>query len=245
MGDWRVIEAAKVVQQGADYGQALTAGSANVKGVWAQLSASTPFDASGLLITLGRPSAAARYLVDIGLGASSAEREIIANIMFANGQAGGTALSFFIPIPIKAGQRLVGRCQSSTGSATIRLTVHLITGGFPGLGLSGKATTYGADTADSGGMQVDAHATDITAYGAWSELSASIEAISWMVVLCSDQANTANTSQGASFDIGAGAASAERVLAQGLAFRIANTETSGPCAWSFPFRVAAGQRLAG
>lgn len=124
--------------------------TANTKGSWAQITASTTRDMRGLILSGIRAvpgtAMAADYanLVDIGVGASGSEQVLIPNIVFqasiTTGGASGSPLvlsglgtlfpRFIPPIPcdIPAGSRLAVRQQSTTTNATDRTSAYAIYG---------------------------------------------------------------------------------------------------------------------
>ena len=99
--------------------------SANTKGSWVEIVASTTNDAKGYTVMLmSDPSidTANQMLFDIGVGGSGSEQIIAADLFLygdsfrAHGQAVGP---FWTPIP--AGSRLAARVQSSTDGANARI----------------------------------------------------------------------------------------------------------------------------
>lgn len=139
------------------------AGAANTKNTtWTQLIASTAFDAQLVVIYVGSSSAAATdtsTLLDIGIGASTAETVIIPDLL-----AGGTGASnvggrhYIFPLYIPAGSRLSARSQSVRTTGSTLVSVQLYGGPRdPANWWCGtQVTAYGISTADSGGTLVTA-----------------------------------------------------------------------------------------
>lgn len=228
------------------YGTLLPATAAvNVKGDWTQVVAATPHAASGLLVAVG-PYAAATgrtFLVDIGVGAAP-EQVLIENILYQAPRVEHVLGPFFVPVPIPAGTRIAGRCQTAQNSLNIAVAVSLVQGGFPLYCPLGRATTYGAATATSDGTAVDP-GTTINTKGAWTQITASCERIEWLVWIIQNDANTAMTNMIWRWDLGIGAAGAEKVVIPDLL----GAATSGvdniqQGALSFPLQVPRGQRIA-
>ncbi|MBA2707577.1 MAG: hypothetical protein H0U59_07220 [Gemmatimonadaceae bacterium] len=152
-------------------GTTLTAGAANVKGAWVQLTAATTRDASWIDVNLAAVSAIGRFVVDIGIGAAT--EQIIMPDLFATAAEGNVnccTYSFRLFIP--AGSRLVARVASTAASATIQIIVKLYSGTTP-LGGSGPSlvATYGTITSGVGPL-VDPGAVANTD-SAWVEMTAS------------------------------------------------------------------------
>lgn len=179
------------------------AGSANTKGTFQELIASTVHEADAILVTL-RANTAADCLVDIALGANPDEYPIIANLpahMEANSFiiGGGFRFPLFIPV----GSRITARAQSGTGSATVAVQVHLIKGGaLKGRSYS-RCVTYGANTADSGGTSIDPGGT-INTKGSWISIATTIAPINFLQVCFGNQNNGTRTNGDWFVDIGIG-----------------------------------------
>lgn len=102
-------------------------GTANTKGSWVELAASTSRDANGFtLVGYGDASCDTnvRYFIDVGIGAASSEQVIFADAAAATegfrSDLNGLPLG---PIwtPIPAGSRVAVRCQCSSNSANSRI----------------------------------------------------------------------------------------------------------------------------
>lgn len=119
---------------GSTAGTLITASaSANAKGSYAQLNASTSRDYLGFIIrisvaTSGTP--ADRALLDIAIGASGSEIVIVPNIPISCAAGGSSGIQsifmgpFFVPIP--AGTRIAARIQADAASNTTGLMLHAI-----------------------------------------------------------------------------------------------------------------------
>lgn len=126
-------------------------GSANTKGSWTQLVASTALDYEGLIVALTNlndfAAADATWLVDIGTGGAGAETVLIPDL-YAGMDSGndfayplGGLGPFAVDIP--AGTRIAARAQSTTttaGDRPIGVVVYGLSGGSAGGG--GGGTTY-------------------------------------------------------------------------------------------------------
>jgi hypothetical protein len=162
MPDWPLLEGQRYAAGGVDAansrGTTVTTGTANVKSAsWVQLIASTPFEATGMMVTLSDAAAGGDFLVDIAIGAAGQEVVICPNLCAASGTGSVTRGAFyFIPISIPAGSRISAKSQSSLAAAsTIRVSLHFMGQGFISEASLSRVIAYGANTADSGGVTID------------------------------------------------------------------------------------------
>jgi hypothetical protein len=102
------------------------ASSANSKGSWAQLIASTTRKVVGIVVLMHQ-SGTGKFMVDIGTGASGSESVLIPDVYvnFGGSYGAGSAAVFF-PVQIPAGTRIAARCQCSTASAVIYVVLGLM-----------------------------------------------------------------------------------------------------------------------
>lgn len=141
--------------------QTLTpAGTANTKGSYTQMLASTSADCRMLRIELfANPSAAntKSFLVDIATGAAASEAVLVPNLgVQATIQFGLARSVFFIPCRIPAGTRIAARCQCNTGTSPENMfaQVTVYDGDVRQLGGGGGVDAIGADTATSRGTAI-------------------------------------------------------------------------------------------
>jgi hypothetical protein len=137
--------------------------SANTKGNYTTLVAATSYASYGIMVQLAGLQTTAstnqRCLVDIALGADTAEVVIIPNLTCGNVSdyvaASNVGASYYFPIYIPAGVRVAARCQASTGGDIVNVAVRLFqrpTGAEAWYG--SRVTAYGADTTNSRGTSV-------------------------------------------------------------------------------------------
>lgn len=149
--------------------------TANVKHSWYELSASSPFDASGIIVHASHYSGfnannSAGHLIDIGIGAAGSEIVLIPDLMFSAQPFGKDSPAYYFPISIPAGSRIAARQQCSAASSdAVHVMAHLLRG--PKLS-AGKVEACGVVTADSGGTSIDPGATANTK-GSYTTLIAS------------------------------------------------------------------------
>ncbi len=233
---------------GATYGLALTGGAANTKGAWATLKDPTPFHASGILFHIADCDNTGDYLIDVAygttLGADSTLTPAIQNIYFGGSIVDGTTTHdpVFIPLTIPGGRRLAACCQSTTASGIINISVTLLAGGFPGCPSFGRATTYGANTANSRGTLVDPGGVASTK-GAWSVLSASTTNNMQWIVVCLGRLDTTMTNQRGRLDLGVGVALSEQYVLNDINYTLRSSKGFQPGFLSFPCAKKGASRL--
>jgi hypothetical protein len=218
----------------------------NTKGDWIELVASTAKQADGFIVNIQTgDTGVSDFLIDIGTGAAAAEVVLVSNILYSSGGSDAEPARAYFPIPIPPGTRVSARSQCVDLSQRVRVILTLCDGGVARSLKRRVATTYGADTSDSGGTAVDAGGSTHTK-GGWAELSASVTKDFDQAVICvSNRNNATNTSQNVLLDLGVGAALSEVVIVPDLYYRISATvEDVMPKMTWVPLQVRAGQRLA-
>lgn len=126
--------------------------SANTKGTYTQIVASTPTDICGLLVNIGLGATGRGYLMDIAIGAGGSEQVVIPNMPLQQFRSTGNPdMVFFIPIKIPKGSRIAVRTQSSTGGSTFGCAMQLVGQDWNGFRAPSRWIDQGADTANSSG----------------------------------------------------------------------------------------------
>lgn len=230
-------------------GTALTANaSANTKATsYTQLIASTAFDATGILVMFDDCAAAADFLVDIAVGASSSEQVILSNLLVSAGTGsivyGG---HYFFPINIPAGSRISARCQCTTGGSAVRCSALLFSGGLLAPETLGIVTSYGPNTADSGAVSIDPGGTINTKPATYTEITSSTTyPIRFLTFSIGSQVNGTRSSQSWLMDIAIGASSSEVIILPNI---LLNCSTSPDIVVPqtinlIPVNIPAGTRL--
>lgn len=144
-------------------------GTPHTMGSWAEVLASTTYDAQVLALRgngastagTGRPT-----LLDLGVGANPDEAAWLTGLDIGYHAAGTTWL---IPCNIPAGSRLVARAQGAVAT-TISISVDLYGAGsmLGGLPPVSKWTTYGSTASTSTGTAVT---PGDAAWGSWTQIS--------------------------------------------------------------------------
>lgn len=223
MGDWTLGRGVPYCWNPSsgdtEYTEQISPGaSVNVKGSWVEVIASTPVDLAGLVLNVNAVYNNREYLIDIGIGAAASEVVIAANLLY-----GHTGLQFFgissqynIPIQIPAGTRVAIRQQAvySSPGNWIKATLQMIPLNSFNYSSFQCCDTYGANTADTGGVSVDPGGTANTK-GSWVELTSATERPVRALFFSLGAANDiVKTSCYWAIDIGVGGAGSEVALVQ-------------------------------
>lgn len=189
-------------------------GTANTKGPYVEMTASTPFAVTGVILQVtyaGSGILSNNFLFDIATGGAGSETPIVENIaVTAIGVRGGYT-PVFIPIAIPSGSRISVRCQNSSTSTTGVLGVGLILVGGTAAGAS-SCQTYGANTATSRGTSVDPGGSANTK-GPYVELTSATTAdANYLVLMFTRAAQALSESVNWLIDIATGGPGAESVL---------------------------------
>lgn len=218
--------------------------SAHTKGNWTELIASSSFRSYAFILNWCSNDTE-DYLIDIGVGANPNETPIVENILSNIQKLEVSAMTHTIPVMIPEGSRITARMQDTTGAKDGWVNLQLIGSPFLAGPALGRATTYGANTADTGGVEVDPGAT-LNTKGAWSEIAASTtNPIKALSVFIGSKNNAALGAARFLIDIGVGANPNEKVIIPNLAMHTNITSDIfipmdfGP----YPVNIPEGSRL--
>lgn len=253
MADWPLsFKASKVVVGDTQLDSAnskvlnINTGTIHTKTAWVEQFSSTPYDANGIIV---RPLAYLddEFLIDIAVG-SSGNETIIANNLYGGNSYGlaaeRQAYDYFFPIYIPQGSRLSMRIQANHDTAYLGTQIMLLVAGESGSSCS-QIYTYGADTTDTGGVEVDPGGTANTK-GGWVEIvSSTSEMWEGFIIALGNKGNTGRSSMYGLLDIGVGAASSEQALVPNFAYA-SHTDIDRVCPMVSPFlpiRIPAGTRI--
>lgn len=200
--------------------------TANTKGSWSQLIASTSFDAMGLLLYVSTQYQDTRYLIDVGIGASGSETVVVSNLLF--GVPTGICLPIYIPIAVPSGSRIAARCQDNFGSSGAYLSANIIAGGWIDPPSFSSVTDYGTSTSTSGGTTVDAGGTANTK-GSYTQIVASTTYTHKGMMIASTRPTPA-TAMAADYtqiaDVAIGASGSEQIIIPNLRM-VASIQSGG------------------
>jgi hypothetical protein len=223
-----------------------TTTSANTKGAWVEYVASSPYDSSRIWVNIQNNNSTDRYtLQDVGVGAAASEVAVLDNLFYHSSDDFLDATGAPIPfdLDIASGTRISTRLQSSTSGTQGRMQFWLED---KALGSGPDPETWGANTADSGGTDIDCGATPDT-YSAWTELSASIaNDCNWFLGFFGHGSPSEVIGGTMRFliDVASGAAASEVALIEEMHV-ISHTETDGrrPPHLRFPIDLSSGDRV--
>ncbi len=225
--------------------------AAHTKGAWAELIASTAHETVFVVVTITDTAATSGFVVDIGVGASTAEQVLIPNLYHKHGQAAQPVPRVYsLPLAIPTGTRVSARVQCTAAAGqTIKVGIQCFSGpitaqhGLRRVEHGGLTITTGSATSiqiltDPGAV---AH-TDST----WQELlAATTFAWQWLCVAgaLADTATAAITAY--LLDLAVGAGGSEVAVVNDLWF-LSHTGVDCPVpgTYCFPCAIASGSRIA-
>lgn len=217
---------------------------ANSKGSYAQLIASTAFDAYSLVVMLANPNGLDDYLVDIAIGAAASEQVILPNLSYSTGN-GEKGVYYIFPIYVPAGTRIAAAVQCTTANRVIDVSVMLLGTSFLGGMSLGRVEAIGVATADSGGTAYDTGGTANTKNGKVEISAATGFAYRAIIIAFPSQNHGAWSNVNVLFDVLVGAAGSEQVILPNININISVASDSvephaiGP----FPVDIPAGTRV--
>lgn len=183
MGDWTLGRGVPYCWNPSsgdtEYTEQVDCGAANnTKGSWVEVIASTPIDLAGLVLIVNATYNNREYLIDIGVGAAASEVAIVSNLLFCHAGTSFWASSaqYDIPIQIPAGTRISIRQQAVYNSPSnwLKMSVQMIPLNSFNYSSFQCCDTYGANTADTGGVEIDPGGTANTK-GSWVEIVSATE----------------------------------------------------------------------
>lgn len=229
--------------------QLVTASStANTKGAWAEIDSSLAISLNGFVVNIvgNTVSVTTDFLMDIGVGSAGNEEVIIPNILFSVGA--GLDLdfqkNFGTPLGVCAGVRVAARIQATAGSASCGVSLQAAATSFKMSTPYQEIIAFGANTGDSGGVQVDPGGTANTK-GAWSEIVASTsEDVFGLCASIGVQANANQRVNRFQFDIAVGSSGNEEIIIPDTVTRVSAAEFAYAMTNFMPVSVPSGSRLA-
>ena len=218
-------------------------GTANTKGSWVTVIASTSKEANRLAVSAGFGTVFRDCLFDIGIGSAGNEVIVINNIPVSE-FSDENPIWLDFPVSIPSGSRIAVRQQATNTSGSFRVVAHPYWGDVP-RGTHG-IYTYGADTSASRGTQIDPGGTG-NVKGSWTQITSSTSVNHSMLWVAIAGAGVSRFTMKFQLDIGVGAASSESVLIPDLElYTYSVTDAFNPTYFGpFPVQIPAGTRLAG
>jgi len=214
MTNWRFGKSSQVYQANKPGVHIVSSSSANTKGSWTEVIATTNFISNYLWFTGAWTTGGRQYLVDIAIGSTGNEKTILSNLHITGSTSNTSRCGYCyaFPIYIPSGEKISVRCQSNGTSQGFWASIGLSTMSFLTLPGFNKVITYGANTGDSGGTSVDPGGTSGTK-GSWVEFSAATEMnIAGILMGIGNAGNNVPGWGQGYIDIGIGASSSEKVV---------------------------------
>jgi hypothetical protein len=250
MGDWTTQYSGGPIETlgtiSSSHGPTVT-GSAtlNTKGAYTQLTAATAREAQGFYLHIGSDFNVGDCLFDVAVGAAGSEQVIVSNIKFSRPNDTYSAWYYF-PVRIPAGSRVACRIQATSASIQVWPNIYLLPSSPMWPAGFGRCTTYGANTATSGGTSVDGGGT-INTKGAYSQIVAATTSPMRAFAVGIGPANDfARVVAAFSFDIAIGAAASEQIILADMTVFQAQSADHIPVMQigPFPCDIPTGTRLA-
>ena len=217
------------VDTATSFGTTVTGGSANTKGSWVELDASTSITCEGIWVHVNRNNSSNyQNLIDIGTGASSSEVVLIPDLMMSVGDSSSGGVSYFFPISIASGTRISARLQGNSGSRNVRVSCTLVSDAGLDITPFTNVDTLGAvSSGASEGTVVDPGAT-INTKGSYVEIDASTaQNYKGIVIAIGQNGNTGLATASFLFDVAIGAASSEVNFIENMMFNVSLTSDYG------------------
>lgn len=243
MADWPLAQSDGQIYEPAvitssTYGVTPIAGTA-AKGSWVEVHPALPFDVAGFHIQAISNGDAASYVIDVGIGANTAEVVLLADWYFGAPRGGQAGQSSFFPVAIPKGKRVALRVRSSTnGSGIVTMMQFMSAGSVYGPSFS-RITTYGISGADTADVDPGGSANT---KGSWVTVAASVNRIRSMIINF-NLINTAATTALWRVDIGIGATPQIVFPDLALAANTTNDELGQQSFGPFPMQIPAGVAL--
>lgn len=233
-------------------GTSIQAGAvANTKAAtFTTLSAATSGSFAGFWVFLQISStSAARFLIDIAVGAAPSETVIVPDIFSTPGVVGVGEQILFCPINVAAGTRISARSQSSTGSATIQVAIigEIRTANHPPLYNNCERVTTNPTNTFPSGTDIAGVATADTGWVTLKDPTARTYGALLSMIGTQTSATAADNAQSVSFRLATGAAASEVWFFSTLSNGPATTSPSMPRFPLIPIykTIPSGTRLAG
>jgi hypothetical protein len=236
---------------GASTGITLTAHATihTKNATWTELVATTAHETTFVVVTLSQTSSNGSFMVDIGVGASTAEVTLIPNLFVRNAVVGQQHPAVYaFPLAIPKGTRVSARCQSSVTVLTIKVGIQCFAGPITGQHGLRRVETAGVLTGTTAPTALNDPGATPHTDGTWTQLlAATTHHWRWMCVSAANPGDSTTAAiTGHLVDIGVGAGGAEVAIVNDLWFlNHTATDMPVPVTYCFPCAIAAGSRITG
>ena len=216
-----------------------TSATANTKGSWVELTASTTFTSNWIKVDISGVDVPG--LLDIGIGAGGSEQVIIPNLQFNSRAQGGAYGPYLFPILIPAGTRIAARAQDQFGTQTMQVSIELISGtNLAGGVCPSMVSEYGATT-DSQGTSINSGAVAHTD-SSWVQITAATTRDHhWLVFAGVFSTTIAEVTL--LIDIGIGAATEQEIVSDIFVSADVTAGLTAATVHHYPIFIPSGSRL--
>lgn len=217
----------------------INAAANNVKGAYTQIIASTTRYYSGLVLqfmTSGNTTDATTSLVDIAFGTTVVIPDILSYgeaIEYAGNQV-------YFPIGVPSGTQLQVRVQQRINQGSPAIAVWGVPGSPTMPSPYGRVTNYGANTTDSGGVEIDCGASSNTRVRT-QVVASTTNPMKHMILCFGDVGITSRAISRFLFDLEIGAG--DEIIFAGMMLKGSNSEVLHPTHVGFPVNLPAGTEI--
>lgn len=226
-------------------GTVITAsGSANTKGSWSQLVASTTSNSNFALFMITSNNLNAQWLVDLGVGTAGNEKVVISNLLFSSSPLTSLNVTLGFPLSIAKGARVAARVQGTSGGSSIFTSMITTVGAWAFPSFASSFQTYGAVTASTSGTTIDPGAV-INTKGSYTQITAATtKSCKGLLVCIGNRNNVAQSLYRWLVDIAIGAGGSEKVIVPNFQLASGISRSITPYLFFVPVTIPAGTRLA-
>lgn len=209
----------------------VTAGSANTKGSYVEIIASTSFTYEGFVLSLSTAEVTPEAgLVDIAIGAAASEVVIIPNIAVTDAPFSPSCTEYYIPMRIAKGERVSARWQSTVSSEAIDVGLSGMAKGLDFGPIYQNCIDFGTNTGTSLGTAINITVANTkSAYVSVGTLpSGDINGIKAYLVAFGSGNDTGQGTDQFFFDVAIGTASNEVIILPDIIQQDNGLESSNP-----------------
>lgn len=218
----------------------------DTKSSYVEVIASTAEDYEGFFVKASRLSTITEVALDIALGASSSEVDLVNDLLLSGMRADAVPL-VFVPLPIPSGSRVSVRGASSRTSTDVEVSiVGVASSSIENACLTGTTgvDTHGFNSGDTGGVQIDPGGTANTKNGYVEVVAATSNAAKYLGMAIAGQENFTLSDAENLIDIAIGAGGAETNIIENIQVSTrADFDGRQPSWFLFPIEIASGSRL--
>lgn len=234
------------VQEGLGDVLNITAGTPDNPGSWVEVFSATALPWDGFWVWAGSKGANQNQMWDIAIGAGGSEQTIVTEYYVGSYAPNAIIATLYYPIAVAQGSRVAARHRNTSNGVGARFAIMGVSGNElypPGHHV---CETFGADTVNTIGTEIDPGAS-LGTFGSWVELTSGLTwRTSWLNFEFGSNQNTAMTTDRWEIQVARGAGGSEEVILDRLSVMADETDddlcpyNSGP----FSVDLPAGTRVA-